>query len=60
VKHRANRKFWQHYEKLPAEIQRLADRNFELLKQDAQGTPRSTLKRSVDFGRFESVFSTEP
>ena len=26
--------FWQHYQKLPIEIQRLADKNFALLKSD--------------------------
>jgi len=34
VKHPANPKFWQFYAKLSAEIQRLADENYELLKAD--------------------------
>ena len=28
------RRFWAHYHALPADIQRLADKNFELLKQN--------------------------
>jgi hypothetical protein len=32
MKHRASRKFWQSYERLPAEIQRLADKNYQILK----------------------------
>ena len=35
MRHRASRKFWEFYGRLPAEIQRLADRCFTLLKQDA-------------------------
>jgi len=27
-------RFWRHYRELPKEIQRLADKNFELLKSD--------------------------
>ena len=34
MKHPANPKFWQFYAKLSAEIQRLADENYELLKAD--------------------------
>jgi hypothetical protein len=36
VKHRANPRFWRHYEALPPEIQKLADRCFALLKQNPQ------------------------
>jgi len=35
VKHTATPRFWQAYEKLPPEIQRLADKNYELWRQDA-------------------------
>jgi hypothetical protein len=34
VKHRTTPQFWDLYEKLPKQIQRLADNNFELLKAD--------------------------
>ena len=34
VRHRANPKFWKFHEQLPAEIQELADQNFEILKRD--------------------------
>ena len=32
--HYTTRKFWQYYENLPVNIQRIADRNYELLKVD--------------------------
>jgi hypothetical protein len=31
MRHRASRRFWRHYRDLPEEIQRLADRGYELL-----------------------------
>ena len=34
MKHRTSRKFWQFYEQLSAEVQELADKNYELLKGD--------------------------
>jgi hypothetical protein len=34
MKHFASPSFWELYEKLPATIQELADKNFELLKVD--------------------------
>jgi hypothetical protein len=36
VKHRATETFWKHYQRLPTTIQRLADKNFALLEQDAR------------------------
>lgn len=36
MKHRANRRFWQHYDRLPKSVQRIADAQFELLKQNSQ------------------------
>jgi len=36
MKHFASRSFWELYDKLPSMIQELADKNFELLKQDAK------------------------
>ena len=32
--HRASAKFWRFYEQLPVDIQRLADKNFAMLKND--------------------------
>ena len=34
MKHFANSNFWVHYYKLPASIQQLADKNFNLLKEN--------------------------
>ena len=34
MRHRANPKFWRFYERLSADIQSLADDNYELLKAD--------------------------
>jgi hypothetical protein len=36
VRHRATPRFWQSYGQLPEEVQRLADRSYELLRQDPQ------------------------
>jgi hypothetical protein len=36
MKHLARPSFWFHYRKLPEEIQKLADKNFELLQRDAR------------------------
>ena len=34
MRHRANPKFWRFYEQLSADVQRLADQNYALLKTD--------------------------
>jgi hypothetical protein len=34
LKHYASPKFWTLYEALPAEVRQLADKNYQLLKQD--------------------------
>ena len=34
MKHFASEKFWESYQNLPAAIQKLADKNFELLKSN--------------------------
>lgn len=51
MKHFTHPKFWANYEKLPKDIQNLADRNFELLKQN-QSHPSLHFKK---VGRFWSV-----
>ena len=51
VRHRASPKFWQFYKALPSEIQKLADANYQLLKQDSSH-PSLHLKK---VGKFWSV-----
>jgi hypothetical protein len=34
MRHMTLPRFWQHYRQLPREVQRLADKNFALLKSD--------------------------
>jgi hypothetical protein len=51
VRHRASKKFWLFYEQLPGEIQKLADKNFSLLKQEPQH-PSLHFKKA---GRFWSA-----
>jgi len=51
MKHFATPEFWDHYRRLPAEIQELADKNFELLRQN-QRHPSLRLKK---VGRFWSA-----
>ena len=48
---RASPKFWKFYDDLPTEIQRLADQNYKLLKDD-QRHPSLHYKK---VGRFWSV-----
>ena len=51
MRHRASDKFWRAYDGLPAQIRRLADKNFALLKSDP-AHPSLQLKK---IGRFYSV-----
>jgi hypothetical protein len=51
VKHRASEKFWRLYDALPREVQRVADKNFELLKEN----PRHPSLHLKKVGRFWSV-----
>jgi len=51
VKHHASRRFWEHYHALPAEVQRLADANYQLLKSD----PRHPSVQLKKVGRFWSA-----
>lgn len=51
VRHRASPKFWQFYNALPSEIQKLADDNYQLLKQDSSH-PSLHFKK---VGKFWSV-----
>ena len=49
--HHASSRFWQAYDALPPEVQRLADAQFELLKRD----PRHPSLRFKKVGRFWSA-----
>ena len=51
MKHRASPTFWQCYEKLPGSTQRLADKNFQLLKEN----PEHPSLRFKQIGRFRSA-----
>jgi len=51
VRHRASPKFWQFYNNLPSEVQKLADENYQLLKQDSSH-PSLHFKK---VGKFWSV-----
>ena len=48
MKHRAAPDFWEHYRRLPSEVQRTADRAFELLKADPHH-PSIHLKRIDEY-----------
>jgi hypothetical protein len=51
VRHRATRRFWECYRRLPEEIQRLADRCYQLLRQD----PHHPSLHFRQVGRFWSA-----
>jgi hypothetical protein len=51
VKHFATPDFWRSYRQLPEEIQKLADKNFELLKRD----PRHGSLRFKKVGAYWSA-----
>jgi hypothetical protein len=51
VNHRAAPRFWDCYQRLPVEVQRLADSCYALLRQDPRG-PSLHIKQ---VGRFWSV-----
>ncbi|MCA1688174.1 MAG: hypothetical protein LC714_06205 [Actinobacteria bacterium] len=51
MKHFASPEFWERYRRLPAPVRDLADKNFELLKND----PRHPSLHFKRVGRFFSV-----
>ena len=51
MKYRATRRFWECYGGLPLDIQRLADRCYQLLRED----PRHPSLHFRQIGRFWSV-----
>jgi len=51
MRHRASRKFWQFYRRLPEAIQRVANENYVVLKQ----APKHPSLRFKKVGRFWSV-----
>jgi len=59
VRHRATPDFWYHYRQLPDEIQELAVRCYELLKQDPR-YPHYTSKELALFGQYGLESITVP
>jgi hypothetical protein len=51
LKHFASSRYWARFDALPAEVQKLATRNFELLKQN----PQHPSLRFKSVGKFRSV-----
>jgi hypothetical protein len=51
VRHHASERFWRLYGALPTEVQRLADKSYDLLKLD----PRHPSLHFKKIGRFWSV-----
>jgi hypothetical protein len=51
MKHSTHPNFWEAYEQLPPNVQRLADKNFELLKNN----PRHPSLHFKRVGRYWSV-----
>jgi hypothetical protein len=51
LNHFTSPRFWYHYRQLPPEIQKLADKNFEILKAD----PRHKSLRLKKVGAFWSA-----
>ena len=51
MRHQANPRFWRCYHRLPEDIQRLADENYQLLLQN----PRHPSLHFKKIGRFWSV-----
>ena len=51
MRHQASARFWQLYEALPQNVQRLADKSFDLLKRD----PRHPSLHFKRIGRFRSA-----
>jgi mRNA-degrading endonuclease RelE of RelBE toxin-antitoxin system len=50
LKHYTSSDFWQHYEKLPTEIRKLADKNYQLLKENPSHS-------SLQLKRIEELWS---
>ena len=48
MRHRASRRFWQYYQRLPEAIRQLADENYDLLARD----PRHPSLRLKKVGRY--------
>jgi hypothetical protein len=51
LRHFASPDFWACYRRLPADVRKLADKNFELLKAD----PRHPSLRFKKIGKYRSV-----
>jgi len=53
MSHIATDDFWDCYEKLPKQIQELADKNYDILKKDRKilNTPLYILRKLESYGR---------
>jgi hypothetical protein len=51
MKHFTTPEFWRHFDRLPEEVRRLAEKDFELLKED----PRHPSLRLKKAGKFWTV-----
>jgi len=52
MRHFAGPSFWECYEKLPSHLQELADKNFNLLKENPQH-PSLHIKKTGRYCRYE-------
>ena len=50
MKHHTTPKFWEHYERLPQKVKRLADKNYELLKSNPNHP-------SLNFKKIDNMWS---
>jgi hypothetical protein len=58
VKHLASPRFWRHYRELPESVRKLADKNFQLLKDDPYH-PSLHFKRIDRVGRYGLAHTIE-
>nr|ADN15148.1 hypothetical protein Cyan7822_3195 [Gloeothece verrucosa PCC 7822] len=56
MRHRASPDFWYHYPQLPRDVQELADRCYELLKQDSR-YPSLHFKKVGPFWSVDKPFT---
>ena len=50
MNHHTTKKFWEYYHRLPVKVQRLADKNFKLLKSDPSHP-------SLNFKKIDDMWS---
>lgn len=59
MRHYTEPRFWRHYQRLPAHVQKLADENFQLLKRNPNTLPYNS-RKLADTGLRELASDTEP